>query len=225
MHVVLICISLSLSSWARLGDAREFDGVSLEPSLESLVFEGSELHPSLRSHRIELLRDLPDGLEFPANPHVSADEAFVHATARGGSQGRLDGAGMVEALYARYTDGESEIGFYGLQAGTAVEADQREAALREIWAHNAALDRTYVYRRGPLLLVVWLWTDGPLPESWVAVRSKVAQIMGSPWDVRKPVLRQPPASDEYVINPDGESPEWSLKDDRQVLSEDPFEAF
>ena len=36
--------------------------------------------------------------------------------------------------------------------------------------------------------------------------------------------RSPPAIDEYVLNPDGEAPEWELKDDLYVMSADLYEA-
>ena len=37
-------------------------------------------------------------------------------------------------------------------------------------------------------------------------------------------LDLPPPVDEYVLNPDGEAPEWTLKDDLYVLSADLHEA-
>ena len=44
------------------------------------------------------------------------------------------------------------------------------------------------------------------------------------WEVQRPVFRSPPAIDEYVLNPDGEAPEWELKDDLYVMSADLYEA-
>jgi mono/diheme cytochrome c family protein/rhodanese-related sulfurtransferase len=44
------------------------------------------------------------------------------------------------------------------------------------------------------------------------------------WEIQKPVFKSPPPVDEYVLNPDGEAPEWTLKDDLYVLSADLHEA-
>jgi len=40
------------------------------------------------------------------------------------------------------------------------------------------------------------------------------------WEILKPVFKSPPPVDEYVLNPDGEDPDWDLKDGRYVLSAD-----
>lgn len=45
------------------------------------------------------------------------------------------------------------------------------------------------------------------------------------WAVKKPIYRAPPAVDEYVINPDGDAPQFELKDDRYVMSADLNQAF
>ena len=45
------------------------------------------------------------------------------------------------------------------------------------------------------------------------------------WAVQKPIYRAPPAVDEYVINPDGDAPQFELKDDRYVMSADLNQAF
>lgn len=44
------------------------------------------------------------------------------------------------------------------------------------------------------------------------------------WDVQKPLLRKPPAVEEYVINAGGDSPEFDLKDARYVMSADLYKA-
>ncbi len=147
-------------------------------SLESLLLDGHELHITLQTQNIDQIRGIPSGMVLLENPHRSTDTAFVNATARGGSQGRLDGMGMEAALYARYTDGKSEIGFYGLTAESDEVADKREQAIRDIWAHNNRLDRTHVYRKGQVLLVVWIWTKDELPASWSVVQTKVKERMG-----------------------------------------------
>ncbi|MEM8671391.1 MAG: hypothetical protein AAGG48_27975 [Planctomycetota bacterium] len=146
-----------------------------ETGLRSLLVQGPELHDSIRTQSIASIRDLPDGMTFPNNPRHSTERAFIEATAGGGSQGRLDGAGMRAALYARYVCGESEIGFYGLEAESAAVADRREAELRKIWAYGGSLDRARVFRQGMITVVVWLRTDEPTPEGWRAVKEWVEQ--------------------------------------------------
>lgn len=44
------------------------------------------------------------------------------------------------------------------------------------------------------------------------------------WEVRKPVLRRPPAVEDYILNPQGDSPDFQLKDGRYVMSKDLYEA-
>lgn len=44
------------------------------------------------------------------------------------------------------------------------------------------------------------------------------------WEVRKPVLRRPPAVEDYILNPAGDSPDFQLKDGRYVMSRDLYEA-
>jgi hypothetical protein len=122
-----------------------------ESGLESLVFEGHELHASLRTRQLdESIRHLPPGVVPPGNPHLSTDAAFVEAIARcstrNASQGRLGGEGIRSVLYAIYVD-ERALGFYGLKAESVEEANRREDVLRETWANNARLDRARAPRR------------------------------------------------------------------------------
>lgn len=152
---------------------------SAESVLASLLVEGHELHASLETEQLESISKLPPGMVLPHNPHLSTNDKFIAATARGGSQGRLDGEGMRSAIYARYVTGESEIGFYGLEAKSDADADQREKVLRDIWAYNASLDRASVHRNGLVLLVVWIWTDGVLPECWEAVKAGVEERLNA----------------------------------------------
>jgi mono/diheme cytochrome c family protein/rhodanese-related sulfurtransferase len=44
------------------------------------------------------------------------------------------------------------------------------------------------------------------------------------WEIEKPVMRTPPAPDEYVLNPEGAAPEFTLKDSRYVKSADLHQA-
>jgi len=140
--------------------------------LDPLVLEGHELHASLKTRELDdSVRRVPRALT-PGNPHVSTTAAFVEAIARSGSQGRLGGEGIRSALYALYRE-KSELGFYGLEAVSAADADRREEALRDIWSHNVHLNLAQVHRKGLVLVVVW--TDGVSPECWEAVNARVVE--------------------------------------------------
>lgn len=141
--------------------------------LGSLVVDGHELHASLKTRQIDdSIRHLPPGVFPPENPHLSTDAGFVEAIARSGSQGRLGREGIRSVLYALYV-GEKELGFYGLEAASAADANQREDALRKIWTKNVSLDRARIHREGLVLVVVW--TDGVSPECWEAVNASVIE--------------------------------------------------
>jgi hypothetical protein len=111
------------------------------------------------------------------NPHISTDPLFLEAIARSGSQGQLGGGGIRSVLFAVYI-AERELGFYGLEAASEADANDREIALRDIWAHNVRLDRARVHRAGLVLVVVW--TDGVSPECWEAVNRSVAERLVAP---------------------------------------------
>jgi len=145
--------------------------------LGSLVLEGHELHASLKTRQIDdSVRHVPRAL-IPENPHVSTDAAFVAVIARNGSQGSLGREGIRSALYALYRE-KNELGFYGLEAVSAADADRWEEALRKIWAHNVRLGIAQVHRKGLVLVVVW--TDGVSPECWEAVKAKVVERLVAP---------------------------------------------
>ena len=144
--------------------------------LGSLVLEGHELHASLKTRQIDdSVRHVPRAL-IPENPHVSTDAAFVAVIARNGSQGSLGREGIRSALYALYRE-KNELGFYGLEAVSAADADRWEEALRKIWAHNGRLGIAQVHRKGLVLVVVW--TDGVSPECWKSVNAKVVERLSS----------------------------------------------
>lgn len=145
--------------------------------LHALVVKGRELHSSLEMQQLESLRDLPTTTVPPANPHYSTDDEFVLDIARGSSQGRLDRNGIRSALYARYASGEGEVGLYGLETESDADADQREQALRKIWARNASLNRARVHRNDLLLVVVF--TDGVSTDLWETVNSNVAKLLNT----------------------------------------------
>ena len=145
--------------------------------LGSLVLEGYELHASLKTRQIDdSVRHVPRAL-IPENPHVSTDAAFVAVIARNGSQGSLGREGIRSALYALYRE-KNELGFYGLEAVSAADADRWEEALRKIWAHNVRLGIAQVHRKGLVLVVVW--TDGVSPECWKAVNASVVERLSAP---------------------------------------------
>jgi hypothetical protein len=140
--------------------------------LAPLILEGRELHPSLKTPRLD---DKParhvSRSVLQGNPQHSVDAEFVKAIARSGSQGNLNAEGIRSALYALYL-GDNELGFYGLEAASPADANRLEAALRKIWSHNASIGRARVHRGGLALVVVW--TDGVSPETWEAVNATVA---------------------------------------------------
>jgi hypothetical protein len=105
------------------------------------------------------------------NPCLSTDAEFVAAIASGSSQGQLDAEGIRAALYAFYR-GESDVGFYGLEAESTAEVDRREGAMREIWAYGEGLGRVRVHRADNVLVVVW--HDGVSSSCWEAVNAEVA---------------------------------------------------
>ena len=149
-----------------------------ERGLASLVFEGHELHASLRTRQPDdPHRHLPPGLP-PGNPHLSTDAAFVEAIAHNASQGLLGGEGILSVLYALYVGGgERELGFYGVEAESVAEANRREDVMREILANNVRIDRMRVHRAGLVLLVVW--HDGVSPECWSSVNARVVERLNA----------------------------------------------
>lgn len=141
--------------------------------LEPLLLEGAELYHSLHALPVEKpIRHLPAHISLPRNPYASTDSEFVEAVAKSSSQGRLHRDGIRSALYAFYVE-DKQLGFYGLEAASALDADRREAALREIWTYNVSVGRAQVHRHGLLLAVVW--HDGVSPECWAAVNRKVVE--------------------------------------------------
>jgi len=140
--------------------------------LGSLVLEGHELHASLKTRQMDdSVRHVPRAL-IPENPHVSTDAAFVAVIARNGSQGSLGREGIRSALYALYL-GKKELGFYGLEAESAADANRLEDTIRKVWLNNERMGRAQVHRKGLVLVVVW--TDGVSPECWEAVNARVVE--------------------------------------------------
>src|SRR5262245_14702924 len=140
-------------------------------TLSPLVVDGPELHASLVTLRPEDSRHVSPAL-LRDNPYLSTDAEFVEAIARGASQGQLGGDGIRAALYAFYR-GESDLGFYGLEAASTAEADRRESAVREIWAYNESRGRARVHREGKAIVVVW--HHGVSPSCWEAVNARVVE--------------------------------------------------
>ena len=65
-----------------------------------------------------------------------------------------------------------------MHAESVEAADAREELVREIWAHNASLNRARVHRSGEFVVVVW--HDGVSPSCWEAVNEIVADRLGPP---------------------------------------------
>ena len=149
--------------------------------LGSLVLEGHELHASLKTRQLDdsdRRHHVPRAL-LPGNPHVSTNAAFVAAIATCASQGNLGREGVRSALYALYL-GKKELGFYGLEAESAAEADRWEGSMRKVMSHNVRLGMMQVHRQGLVLVVVWRdWPDGVSPECWEAVNAKVVERLSA----------------------------------------------
>lgn len=140
--------------------------------LASLVLEGDELHASLKTPQIDDSdQHMPRAL-IPRNPHVSTNAAFVAAVIRNASRSSLDTEGIRSALYALYRE-ENDLGFCGLEAVSAADADRWEEAMHKIWAHNVRLGLAQVHRKG--LVLVLVWTHGVSPECWKAANAKVVE--------------------------------------------------
>ena len=183
MFVFLACVALSALPEVAKGHENSDDASRDDPrafresALELIATEGPDLHASLRARKIdESTRHLPAGLRPPKNPYVSTQPEFVHAIARSSSQGRLSEVGVRAVLYGLYS-AEHDLGLYGIEAESMVEADRRETLLREIWAHNARLNRARVHRKDLFLIVVW--TDGVSPECWQSVNEHVIKRMNT----------------------------------------------
>ena len=99
--------------------------------LGSLVLQGHELHASLKTRPID--DSVRHVKHAPGNPHVSTNADFVLGIARGASQGSLGSEGIRSVLYALYRE-KNELGFYGLEAVSAADADRWEEALRKTWS-------------------------------------------------------------------------------------------
>ena len=139
--------------------------------LHPLVLDGHELHSSLVPKQLDgANHGVPPGVKD--NPHFSTDVEVVESIARFASQGQLGGDGIRAALYALYR-GERELGFYGLEAATTVDADRLESILRGTWAHNASIDIARVHRGGQVFVVVW--HDGVSAACWQAVNAGLAK--------------------------------------------------
>ena len=141
--------------------------------LQRIHMDGAELGPSLQTRRLgeQPIRHVP-AERIQSIPQVSSDPLFVKTIARAGSQGNLEGEGVVAALFALY-DGENELGFYGFEAESEGTADRLESQLRHIWKHNVSLDRAQIHRGGLVVLVVW--TDGLSPAHWEQANQAVSE--------------------------------------------------
>lgn len=86
-------------------------------------------------------------------------------------------------------------------------------------AHNTDEVIRYAIRHGrqdtPMQAYADILSEQEIDNVTAFLRSKA-----SGWSMKKPVLRELPAPEEYVINPDGEQPNFNLDDDLYVSSKD-----
>lgn len=66
--------------------------------------------------------------------------------------------------------------------------------------------------------------SGLLDDAQIDALTAFIRSRASGWELRKPILRSPPSPAEYILNPDGEAPEWELQDGLYVMAADLFEA-
>lgn len=150
------------------------ESVTDKSALAALILEGHELDSCLTAHRTdEPIRHLPPGMVLRRNPYASTDSAFVEAVSRSASMGRIPREGVLSALYASYRSENGIVILRGLEAASRLDADWREAALRNTWAHNESLNRATVHRKGMLLVVVWHL--GLTPERWASLNERLAE--------------------------------------------------
>lgn len=65
---------------------------------------------------------------------------------------------------------------------------------------------------------------GELSDEQIDALTAFIRSRATGWEILKPVFKSPPPVEEYVINPDGDHPDWELKDGRYVLSADLYKA-
>ncbi|MDJ0878430.1 MAG: c-type cytochrome [Halieaceae bacterium] len=61
---------------------------------------------------------------------------------------------------------------------------------------------------------------GELSEAEINGVTAFLRSRASGWSVERPVYKKPPDPDEYILNPDGDAPDFELKDDMYVMSAD-----
>lgn len=62
--------------------------------------------------------------------------------------------------------------------------------------------------------------EGVLSEEEIDGVTAFIRSRASGWTVDRPVYRTPPAPEDYILNPDGDDPEFELKDGLYVMSAD-----
>lgn len=90
-------------------------------------------------------------------------------------------------------------------------------------AHNTDEFIRYAIRHGRQNTPMKAY-QGILPEQSIDDVTAFLRSKASGWQDNKPVLKQLPTPAEYVINPEGEHPDFPLKDDQYVMAEDLFKA-
>ena len=88
-----------------------------EATLQTLQFEGPEIHPALRTRPLDdMVRHLRQGLGMPEKLHISLPADVVKTV----SHGRLNATGIKSVLDALYVH-ENEPGCCGMEAETLFE--------------------------------------------------------------------------------------------------------
>ncbi|OKY27835.1 c-type cytochrome [Thalassotalea sp. PP2-459] len=90
-------------------------------------------------------------------------------------------------------------------------------------AHNTDEFIRYAIRHGRQNTPMKAY-QGILPEQSINDITAFLRSKASGWQDNKPVLKQLPTPAEYVVNPEGEHPNFTLKDDQYVMAEDLYKA-
>lgn len=65
---------------------------------------------------------------------------------------------------------------------------------------------------------------GKLDDAEIDSVTAFLRSRATAWDIQEPVLRSPPPKEDYVLNPDGDAPEFELVDDQYVMADDLYRA-
>ncbi|NVJ97853.1 MAG: c-type cytochrome [Alphaproteobacteria bacterium] len=86
-------------------------------------------------------------------------------------------------------------------------------------AHNTDEVIRYAIRHGRQGTPMPAWED-KLPSDDIDALTAFLRSKASGWTQQKPVLKAMPTPDQYVLNADGENPDFDLRDGRYVMAKD-----